>query len=206
MQPDHVVPYVFGSPVQTERLTLRLMTESDVDDIHSYQSREDVCRYLLYEPRTREEVAEHVAKHAVATTLEKDGDYWQLAMELPATTGSPARVVGDIYFEIASLANSKAEIGWSLHPDFAGKGYALRAQAPYSISRSGSSGSIASSRNSILGIVLPSHSASGSGCAKKRSLSKTCGSGATGRTPAFTPCSGMSGKSPTSSVSNADIR
>ena len=57
------------------------MTEGDLDDVHAYQSREDVCRYLMFEPRTREEVAEKVAKHAAADTLAADGDYWQLAIE-----------------------------------------------------------------------------------------------------------------------------
>jgi RimJ/RimL family protein N-acetyltransferase len=127
MQPDHVVPYVFAGPLRTERLILRLMTEADVDDIHSYQSRADVCRYLLFEPRTRDEVAEKVAKHAASTTLEKDGDYLQLALELPATADAPSRVIGDSYFTISSLPNSRGEIGWTLHPDFAGYGYAAEA-------------------------------------------------------------------------------
>ena len=127
MQPDHVLPFEFSAPVPTDRLVLRLMTGADVDDIHLYQSREDVCRYLLFEPRSRDEVEKQVARHAVATTLEKDGDYWQLAIELPATGTTPARVIGDIYFTIANLENSKAEIGWSLHPDFAGRGYASEA-------------------------------------------------------------------------------
>src|SRR3978361_465573 len=120
MQPDHVLPYVFTEPIRTERLILRLMTDADVDDIHSYQSREDVCRYLLFEPRTREQVAEKVAARALATTLEKDGDYLQLALEPPAPADAPSRVIGDSYFTIASVENSKGEIGWSLHPDFTG--------------------------------------------------------------------------------------
>ena len=124
MDPTPALPYVFSDPVHTNRLTIRLMTESDVDDVHSYQSREDVCRYLLFDPRSREQVAENVAKHSAATTLEKDGDYWQLALELPGTNGAPSRVIGDLYFTIASLENSKAEIGWSMHPDFHGKGFA----------------------------------------------------------------------------------
>jgi RimJ/RimL family protein N-acetyltransferase len=127
MQPDHVLPYVFAEPLRTERLTLRLMTDADVDDIHLYQSREDVCRYQLFEPRTRAEVAEKVAENAMATTLAHDGDYLQLALELPATTTSLARVIGDSYFTIASVENSKGEIGWSLHPDFTGRGYAFEA-------------------------------------------------------------------------------
>lgn len=127
MQPDHVLPYVFTEPIRTERLVLRLMTVADVDDIHAYQSREDVCRYLLFEPHSREEVAEKVAKRSLATTLEKDGDYLQLALELPATQDAPARVIGDSYFTISSVENSKGEIGWTLHPDFAGLGYAAEA-------------------------------------------------------------------------------
>jgi RimJ/RimL family protein N-acetyltransferase len=127
MQPDHVLPFVFDAPLDTGRLTLRLMTAADVDDIHAYQSREDVCRYLLFDPRPREDVAERVAKHALASTLEKDGDYWQLAIELPATADAPPRVIGDLYFTLSSLENSKGEIGWTLHPDFHGRGYASEA-------------------------------------------------------------------------------
>ncbi|HEX4400350.1 MAG TPA: GNAT family protein [Galbitalea sp.] len=127
MQFDHALPFAFSKPIATERLTLRLMSLADVDDIVSYQSREDVCRYLLFGPRTRDEVEERVAKHAASSTLEKDGDYLQLALELPATDDAPARVIGDSYFTISNLENSRGEIGWTLHPDFAGHGYAAEA-------------------------------------------------------------------------------
>jgi RimJ/RimL family protein N-acetyltransferase len=127
MHSDLRLPYVFSGPIRTKRLALRLMTEADVDDVYRYQSLEDVCRYLLFEPRTREEVAERVGQHAVATTLEKEGDYLQLALELPATPGTPARVIGDSYFSLSSLENSRGEIGWTLHPDFTGHGYAAEA-------------------------------------------------------------------------------
>jgi RimJ/RimL family protein N-acetyltransferase len=122
-----VVPWVYSGPIRTERLLLRLETPDDTDDVFSYQSREDVCRYLLFEPRSRDEVAERMVRNGAATTLEKDGDYLQLAVELPATADAPARVIGDLYFTIASLENSKGEIGWTLHPDFTGRGYAAEA-------------------------------------------------------------------------------
>ncbi len=111
----------------TDRLRLRLLTTADVDDVLSYQSREDVCRYLLFEPRTKELVAEFVGRFALATTLDKDGDYLQIAIELPAAADARARVIGDIYFTIKDLENSRGEIGWSMHPDFAGRGYASEA-------------------------------------------------------------------------------
>ena len=42
------LPYLFTEPIRTERLVIRPMTLADVDDVFAYQSREDVCRYLLH--------------------------------------------------------------------------------------------------------------------------------------------------------------
>jgi RimJ/RimL family protein N-acetyltransferase len=103
---------------------LRAMTDDDVDAVHAYQSRADVCRYLPFEPRTRDEVAEKVAKYSTALALNGDGDFWQLAIERAA---EPGRVIGDLYFTIKSAANATGEIGWTVHPDFAGHGYMTEA-------------------------------------------------------------------------------
>lgn len=115
------LPFSFPSPLRTERLVLRFMTDDDVDDIHAYHSREDVCRYLLFEPRERAVVTEKVAQHAQARTLTADGDYWQIAVELDG------RVIGDVFFTIKSCEHETGEIGWTLHPDFHGAGYMTEA-------------------------------------------------------------------------------
>lgn len=115
------LPFSFPSPVATERLVLRFMTAADVDDVHAYQSRPDVCRYMLFEPRDRATVAEKVAEHAEARELRGDGDYWQLAVSLDG------RVIGDVFFTIKSVAQQTAEIGWTMHPDFHGRGYMTEA-------------------------------------------------------------------------------
>src|SRR5919202_2233739 len=107
------LPYQFAGPVNTARLVLRTMTPDDVDDIYAYQSREDVCRYLPFNPRTRAEVAGKVAQFATAIRLSGDGDYWQLAV---ARAADRERVIGDLYFAITSVANAVGEIGWTLHP------------------------------------------------------------------------------------------
>jgi RimJ/RimL family protein N-acetyltransferase len=122
--PDVRLPYEFAGPLRTERLVLRTMTAGDVDDVHAYQSREDVCRYMTYEPRSRDEVAEKVASYSTALTLHGDGDYWQLAIERASDAG---RVIGDLYFTIKSTVNATGEIGWTLHPDFSGQGYMTEA-------------------------------------------------------------------------------
>ena len=123
MNPEPTLPFAFAGPLRTERLILRLMTTADTDDVYAYQSREDVCQYLLFDPRSHEDVARRVADHAEATTLTVDGDYFQLAVEEP----SSGRVIGDIYFTLASRENSKGEIGWTFHPDFQGHGFAAEA-------------------------------------------------------------------------------
>ena len=167
--PSVSLPYTFPSPVQTERLTLRLMTPDDVDDIYAYQSREDVCRYLLFEPRDRAVVTEKVAQHAQAVTLAAEGDYWQIAME------REGRVIGDLYFTLASTEHATGEIGWTLHPDHQGNGYVTE-------------GATAILRLAFEAIELHRvkaqldgrntarrRCASGSGCARRRTSSPTAG-------------------------------
>jgi RimJ/RimL family protein N-acetyltransferase len=122
--PSLRLPYELDGPVRTERLLIRTMAMRDVDDIHVYQSREDVCRYLPFAPRTRAEVAAKVAQFATAGVLTGEGDYWQLAIERLA---DPGRVIGDVYFSLRSTADAAGEIGWTLHPSHAGQGYMTEA-------------------------------------------------------------------------------
>jgi RimJ/RimL family protein N-acetyltransferase len=118
------LPYEFPAPVRTARLVLRAMTDEDVDDIHAYQSRPDVCRYLPFEPRSRDEVAEKIVKYSTALVLSGDGDFWQLAIE---RASDPGQVIGDVYFTIKDAANATCEIGWTLHPGHTGSGYMTEA-------------------------------------------------------------------------------
>jgi RimJ/RimL family protein N-acetyltransferase len=112
------LPYEFQGPVLSERFQLRLMNpDTDIEDVFAYQSREDVCRYLPYEPRSHAEVTVKVTLFSHARVLSGDGDYWQLAID------RAGRVIGDVYFTIKSVEHQTAEIGWSLHPDFHRQGY-----------------------------------------------------------------------------------
>lgn len=118
------LPYTFAGPLRTERLVVRAMDAGDVDDLHAYHSREDVCRYLPYEPRTREEVAEKVARNAAELTLASEGDYWQLAVE---RLDAPGCVIGDVFFALRSTDSAGGEIGWVQNPDHFGRGYMTEA-------------------------------------------------------------------------------
>lgn len=124
MTPSLRLPYELTQPVRTTRLLLRTMVANDIDDIHAYQSREDVCRYLPFAPRGRDEVVEKVTQYSTAVALSEEGDYWQLAVE---RLSEPGRVIGDLYFSLRSKANATGEIGWTLHPSHAGQGYMTEA-------------------------------------------------------------------------------
>jgi RimJ/RimL family protein N-acetyltransferase len=115
-----MTPFDYTAPIRTERVLMRLMTEADIDAVHSYQSRDDVCRYLLFEPRDRDTVAEKVREHSTRARLEKDGDYLQLAVERL----HDGRVLGDMYFTVKSAESQTLELGWTFHPDAHGQGYA----------------------------------------------------------------------------------
>ena len=118
-------PFEWTESIRTARLTLRPLHPGDLDDVHAYQSRADVCQYLLFEPRSREEVLERLERYALATRLAVDGDFLQLALVLDQ--GETSRVIGDSYFTVHSVANMTGEIGWTMNPDFAGQGYAFEA-------------------------------------------------------------------------------
>lgn len=116
---SHFRPARFA-PVETGRLRLRLMTLDDVDAVHRYQSREDVCEYMLFEPRTREEVADRVEHWAQADRIASESDYLQLALE----RREDGAMLGHLYLRVKSLDSLTGELGWTLHPDFQGAGYA----------------------------------------------------------------------------------
>lgn len=106
-------------PIRTRRTLLRTMTLDDVDAVHEYQSDPEVCRYMLYEPRTREEVAAKVAQWQHHGRLERDGDDLELAIDAVG-----AGVIGHLYFKLVSVDDLTAEIGWALNPRYQGHGYA----------------------------------------------------------------------------------
>ena len=114
-------PFTFDEPIVAEGVTLRLLSPGDVDAVHSWMSDPEVVRYLLYEPRSRETVAEKVAEYAQATTLAATGDYLQPAIVVDGT------VVGAMYLTISSVDDLTAELGWALAREYHGKGYAFAA-------------------------------------------------------------------------------
>ena len=111
-------------PIEGPRVTLDLLRPDDLEALHAIQSDPEVCRYLLYEPRTRERVAEVLERDAGATRLAEPDDFVQ-----PAIRETSGRLIGTMYFKLTSLDDKTAEIGWLLDPRFQGRGYAAEASS-----------------------------------------------------------------------------
>jgi RimJ/RimL family protein N-acetyltransferase len=115
--------YAPSFPVPTERLLLRPLQPADVDDVHAYQSLDEVVRYLPYAARTREQVLERLGPPHIRTTLEDENQALLIAVERQAD----GRVIGDVMLRWASRRHRSGEIGYVFHPSVAGRGYATEA-------------------------------------------------------------------------------
>jgi RimJ/RimL family protein N-acetyltransferase len=110
-------------PVRTARLLLRPLVAADTEDLIAYRSLVDVCRYVPFEPMGRETVAEKLEGGWARREIAEAGQALTLGVEL-AESG---RVVGDVMLFFQSAEHRRGEIGWVLHPDYSGRGYATEA-------------------------------------------------------------------------------
>jgi RimJ/RimL family protein N-acetyltransferase len=112
-------------PIATERLLLRpIDPATDVDALHAYQSDVEVCRYIPYFPRSRDDVAARLADpEKIRSTLVEAGQAIDLAVVLRET----GELIGDVLLFWHSAEHRGGELGYVINPAFAGRGYATEA-------------------------------------------------------------------------------
>lgn len=96
--------------LHTERLSLRPATADDVDALFSWQSLAQVCTYLPYAPRTREQVASKIGTY--------DGAQWVIERRNDGSAIGEAMVF---------RSGTDLDLGYVLHPSAWGFGYATEA-------------------------------------------------------------------------------
>jgi RimJ/RimL family protein N-acetyltransferase len=101
--------------IDTARLRLRAFTLDDVGAVHAIHSRDDVARWLYWDVRDEDEVRAVLESHlarppeaGVVLAIERDGEL----------VGHANLVVGE---------HRQGEIGFIVHPDHQGHGYATEA-------------------------------------------------------------------------------
>jgi RimJ/RimL family protein N-acetyltransferase len=123
-------------PIQTERLLLRPFEPGDFDAVFAIESRADVVRYLYEEPRTPAEAREVLERRIARTSLNDEGDTLSVAVVVRAT----GEMIGNCILHWTSRVHQLGEVGFTLHPDHHGRGYATeaaRAMVEYGFSEVG---------------------------------------------------------------------
>jgi len=108
-----------GFTAETERMWLRTYTDDDFDAFFDLHRREDVARYLPWHPRDEQAAREALARHQ-RLTVEVDDQ----GVTLAAFDKATERLVGDFVLILRSVEHRRGEVGYVLHPDFAGRGLA----------------------------------------------------------------------------------
>lgn len=110
-------------PIETARLLLRPIDPAgDIDAVHAYQSLPEVCRYVPFEPRSRDEIAKRLANpERVRWALDEPGQGLDLAIVRKDT----GELIGDVMLFWRDETNG--EIGYVVHPAHHGHGYATEA-------------------------------------------------------------------------------
>ena len=107
--------------LHSKRITLRPMHSIDAEDMYDYAKREDVTKFLLWSPHpsvsyTRDYLRYIEGRYAL-------GDFYDWAIiDLESR-----RMIGTCGFTKINTDHDSGEIGYVLHPDFWGTGYAVEA-------------------------------------------------------------------------------
>lgn len=108
----------------TDRLSLRPHRDGDESWLQSLYARDDVARYLLDDPWTPEVARKKLDARCGQTDLAGPSGTLALVIEHDGES------VGDVLLWLDGDGNGPgrcAEIGWVLHPDHGGRGYASEA-------------------------------------------------------------------------------
>lgn len=115
---------LWGKPVRihTPRLILRDFEESDYENVHRYASDADVVKYCSFGPNSEEETRAYVQRVMERKVQEPRTHY-----DLAVIRKEDSSFMGAAGIYIEQPQNRSGEIGYVLHRDFWGQGYATEA-------------------------------------------------------------------------------
>jgi len=82
--------------------------------------REDVCRYLPWPPMDLDQARAKLEQRHKQARIEAEGQ----AIVLAAVEAETGRQAGEFMLRVRNVESRQGEIGWSMHPDFHGRGLA----------------------------------------------------------------------------------
>jgi RimJ/RimL family protein N-acetyltransferase len=114
-------------PLETERLLIRPFEAGDLEAMQAIHGDARVVQWLYNEPRTPDEVREHLERKIAGASLAADGDWLSAA----ATLRDGGALVGDLAMHLVSEEHRCVEVGYIIDPAHAGQGLATEAAAAF---------------------------------------------------------------------------
>ncbi|MGX4695489.1 GNAT family N-acetyltransferase [Streptomyces sp. JNUCC 63] len=102
------------------RLDLRELAVDDIDAVHAIYGSPEATEHLSFEPRTRDQVAQIVARSITSATTDPRSEYALAVVERDTT-----EVIGFGRIAIDPHQQRAATFGFALRPDAWGVGYGL---------------------------------------------------------------------------------
>jgi RimJ/RimL family protein N-acetyltransferase len=109
-------------PLRTPRLILREFGPSDLDAVHAYGSDPEVARFMVWGPNTTED-----SQAFIDRTLAAQAEWPRASVNSAVVIAETGRLIGSVELRVKDPDNLGGEIGWCLHRDAWGQGYAREA-------------------------------------------------------------------------------
>ena len=107
-------------PIETERLLIRRYVASDRASLLALFGSADVTRYLAFGPATDDTIDSTLERRVARSSIEREGDGILGAVTLRST----GVLVGEVMLRYLREEERTGELGWTVHPDHQGQGYA----------------------------------------------------------------------------------
>lgn len=106
--------------LETERLILRNLRESDLDDFHIYHRDPEICKYQSYDVFSIEDSRQFIEEQS-RKEFGTPGEWAQSGIELKEN----GKLVGDFALKALKDEPRTVELGVTLNPHYQGKGIAV---------------------------------------------------------------------------------
>ena len=107
--------------IETDRLIIRMLDLSDLEDCFEHRRDPEVCRYIG-RPLSREQTKEKIQQAMLPWNGEENSKL-MLAIELK----EEKKLIGELMFKFTSVDHQLSEIGYRINSNYQGKGYAYEA-------------------------------------------------------------------------------